>query len=205
MRPARRPRSFTAVRRRARANHESANDKPAAATLSRPATTRRTGMATYTVGDLIRHKELQELVAVGPAATVLEAVEAMSGREVGAVLIRGAGGAVEGIFTERDVLKRIVAEQRDPKTTRVADVMSRNVRHTAPSTTVEQALQLMVTHRYRHLLVQDGAQVKGLISIRDIMYSFIVPEMNMAAEGRHGHMRSRAEEAVRLMQSAKGG
>lgn len=162
-------------------------------------------MATYSVGDLIRHKELQELVAVAPSATVLEAVEIMSGREVGAVLIRGAGGAVEGIFTERDMLKRIVAEQRDPKTTRVADVMSRNVRHTPPSTTVEQALQLMVAHRYRHLLVQDGTKVTGLVSIRDLMYSFIVPEMAMAPEGRHGHMRSRAEEAVRIIQSAKRG
>lgn len=161
-------------------------------------------MATYTVGDLIRHKELQELVAVGPTATVQEAVEIMAGREVGAILIRGAGGAVEGIFTERDVLRRIVAEQRDPKTARLADVMSRNVRFVAPDTAVEQALQLMVTHRYRHLLVQQGTEVKGLISIRDIMYSFIVPEMAMAAEGRHGHMRSRAEEAVRLMQQAKG-
>ena len=162
-------------------------------------------MATYSVGDLIRHKELQELVAVGPTATVLEATEIMAGREVGAVLIRGAGGAVEGIFTERDVLKRIVAEQRDPKATRVADVMSRNVRHVPPGTSIEQALQLMVTHRYRHLLVQEGSQVLGLVSIRDIMYSFIVPEMSMAPEGRHGHMRSRAEEAVRLLQSAKGG
>jgi len=160
-------------------------------------------MATYTVGELIRHKELQELVGVDATATVLEAVEVMSGRGIGAVLIRGPGGTVEGIFTERDVLKRIVAEQRDPKTTRVADVMSRNVRHTAPSTTVEQALQLMVTHRYRHLLVQEGGEVRGLISIRDIMYSLIVPEMSMAAEGRHGHMRSRAEEAVRMMQTAK--
>jgi CBS-domain-containing membrane protein len=103
------------------------------------------------------------------------------------------------------MLKRIVAEQRDPKTTRVADVMSRNVRHTPPSTTVEQALQLMVAHRYRHLLVQDGTKVTGLVSIRDLMYSFIVPEMAMAPEGRHGHMRSRAEEAVRMMQSAKRG
>jgi CBS domain-containing protein len=114
-------------------------------------------MATYSVGDLIRHKELQELVAVSPKAT------------------------------------------------RVADVMSRNVRHVSPETTVEQALQLMVSHRYRHLLVQDGAKVLGLISIRDIMYSLIVPEMAMAPEGRHGHMRSRAEEAVRLLQSARGG
>jgi len=162
-------------------------------------------MATYTVGDLIRHKELQELVAVAPSATVLEAATLMSQREVGAVLIRGTGGAVEGIFTERDMLKRIVTEQRDPKTTKMADVMSRNVRHVPPATTVEQALQLMVAQRYRHLLVQEGAQVLGLISIRDLMYSFIVPEMAMAPEGRFGHMRSRAEEAVRILQSAKEG
>ncbi len=160
-------------------------------------------MSTYSVGDLIQHKELQELVAVAPTATVLEAAELMSRREIGAVLIRGAGNAVEGIFTERDVLKRIITEQRDPKKTRVADVMSRNVRHVPPGTTVEQALQLMVTHRYRHLLVQEGTQVLGLISIRDLMYSFIVPEMAMAPEGRFGHMRSRAEEAVRILQSTK--
>lgn len=162
-------------------------------------------MTTYTVGDLIRHKEHQELVAVSPSATVLEAAKLMSQREVGAVLIRGAGGAIEGIFTERDVLKRIVTEQRDPKSTKVADVMSRNVRHVPPITTVEQALQWMVAQRYRHLLVQEGTQVLGLISIRDLMYSFIVPEMAMAAEGRFGHMRSRAEEAVRMLQSAKDG
>ncbi len=162
-------------------------------------------MATYTVGDLIRHKELQELVAVAPSATVLEAAELMSKREVGAVLIRGSGSAVEGIFTERDVLKRIVTEQRDPKATRVTEVMSRNVRHVPPSTTVEQALQLMVAHRYRHLLVQESNEVLGLVSIRDLMYSFIVPEMAMAPEGRFGHMRSRAEEAVRIVQAAGSG
>jgi signal-transduction protein with cAMP-binding, CBS, and nucleotidyltransferase domain len=162
-------------------------------------------MSSYTVGDLIRHKELQELVAVDPSATVLEAAEVMSTRGIGAVLIRAESGAVEGIFTERDVLKRIVAERRDPAATRVAEVMSRNVRHVAPGTAVEQALQLMVTQRYRHLLVQEDAQVLGLISIRDIMYSFIVPEMAMAPEGRYGHMRSRAEEAVRIMQSVRGG
>lgn len=162
-------------------------------------------MASYSVGDLIRHKELQELVAVEPTATVLEAAELMSRREVGAVLIRRGAGPVDGIFTERDVLKRIVTERRDPHSTKVADVMSRNVRHVSPATTMEQALQLMVTHRYRHLLVQEGNQVLGLISIRDLMYALIVPEMAMAPEGRYGHMRSRAEEAIRLLQSAKPG
>jgi CBS domain-containing protein len=162
-------------------------------------------MPTYTVSDLMRHKATQEIIAVDPLATVLEAAEVMSTRGIGAVLIRNSRGAVDGIFTERDVLKRIVAEKRDPATTRVADVMSGNVRHVPTSTTVEQALQLMVTHRYRHLLVQDGATVVGLISIRDVMTLLIEPEMAMAPEGRFGHMRSRTEEAVRMLQGKKGG
>jgi CBS domain-containing protein len=162
-------------------------------------------MPTYTVSDMMRHKASQEIIAVDPLATVLEAAEVMAARGIGAVLIRDARGGVEGIFTERDVLRRIVAEKRDPSTTRVAEVMSSGVRHVPSSTTVEQALQLMVTHRYRHLLVQDGGKVVGLISIRDIMTSLIEPEMAMAPEGRFGHMRSRAEEAVRMLQSGKGG
>lgn len=162
-------------------------------------------MATYSVGDLIRHKELQEIVTVEPAATVMEAAEVMAARGIGAVAIRGPRGEVDGIFTERDLLKRVVATRRDPLATRVADVMSPDVRHVAPSTPVEQALQLMVAHGYRHLLVQEGGKPLGLISIRDIMYSLIVPEMAMAPEGRFGHMRSRAEEAVRILRSAKGG
>lgn len=162
-------------------------------------------MPTYTVNDLIGHKATREIVAVEPAASAHEAAQVMSVRGIGAVLVRDESGAVEGIFTERDVLRRIVAEGRDPKATRVADVMSSGVRHVPPSTTVEQALQLMVTHRYRHLLVKEGAAVVGLISIRDIMTALIEPEMAMAPEGRFGHMRSRTEEAVRMLQSAKGG
>jgi len=161
-------------------------------------------MPTYTVNDLLRHKSTAEIVTVEPTATVFEAAEVMSARGIGAVLIRDARGAVDGIFTERDLLKRVVAGQRDPQSTRVADVMSTGVRHVPPSTPVEQALQLMVTHRYRHLLVKENAEVLGLISIRDIMTSLIVPEMAMAPEGRFGHMRSRTEEAVRML-SGKGG
>lgn len=156
-------------------------------------------MPTYTVSDLLRHKGTSEIVAVDPTVTVLEAAEMMSRKGIGAVLIRDAKGHFDGIFTERDVLKRVVAEQRDPKATRVAEVMSSGVRHVPPSTPVEQALQLMVTHRYRHLLVKEDGAVVGLISIRDIMTSLIEPEMTMAPEGRFGHMRSRAEEAVRML------
>jgi CBS domain-containing protein len=160
-------------------------------------------MLTHTVANVIESKKLQEVVSVPPTATAYEAAALMSGKGIGAVVIRDAGGHVEGIFTERDVMRRIVAEGRDPKTTRVTGVMSANVRHVPSSTTVEAALQLMVMHGYRHLLVLDDAQVRGLISIRDLMHWFIMPDTAMAHEGRYGHILSRTQEAVRSLQGVK--
>ncbi|MCX7892662.1 MAG: CBS domain-containing protein [Burkholderiales bacterium] len=162
-------------------------------------------MLTHTVGDVVASKKLQEIVSVPAAATAAEAAALMSEKEIGAVVVRGAGGAIEGIFTERDVLRRIVADGRDPKATRIAEVMSRNVRSVASTLTVAEALQQMVMYRYRHLLVQDGAEVKGLVSIRDLMVWFIMPDTPMAHEGRYGHILSRTQEAVRAMQSIKPG
>jgi CBS domain-containing protein len=162
-------------------------------------------MLAHTVGNIIDSKKLQELVSAPPSATAHEAAALMSGKGVGAVVIRDAGGRVEGIFTERDVMRRIVAEGRDAKATRVSSVMSPNVRHVPSSTTVEAALQLMVMHGYRHLLVMDDGSVRGLISIRDLMQWFIMPETAMAPEGRYGHILSRTQEAVRSMQGMKAG
>ncbi len=77
-------------------------------------------------------------------------------------------GGIAGIFTERDVLRRVVGADVDPKTTRVADVMTKNV-HTIPSdTTVEQTMVLFAEKRCRHIPVVDQGDLRGLISIGDI-------------------------------------
>jgi len=162
-------------------------------------------MLTHTVGNVIESKKLQQLVVVPPSASAFDAAALMSEQEIGAVVIRNAQGRIDGIFTERDVLRRIVAEGRDPKTTKITEVMSGNVRSVPSSMTVEAALQQMVMYRYRHLLVQDGDAVKGLISIRDLMTWFIMPDTAMAPEGRYGHILSRTQEAVRSMQGMKAG
>ena len=75
---------------------------------------------------------------------------------------------MSGIFSERDVLVRIVNEQLDPKTTPVSLVMTRNPHHVAPSTTVEEAMSLMRKNAFRHLPVVDQGRLVGLISIRDL-------------------------------------
>ena len=100
-------------------------------------------------------------------STITEAVAEMNKHRIGSILVL-EGGRIEGIFTERDVLLRVVGAGVDPRTVKVADVMSRNV-HTIPSsTTVEQTMVLFAERRCRHIPVVDNGQLKGLISIGDI-------------------------------------
>ena len=94
-------------------------------------------------------------------------------------------GLVAGIFSERDLLVRVVAEGRDPRATPVSLVMTRDVKFVSPGTTLEAALALMYVQRFRHLLVIDGPKVHGLVSMRDLAFQMI----------RHGE--GRLEAAVR--------
>ena len=143
-------------------------------------------MAEQTVADVVAYRRSDELISVPASASVLEAVAVMAEREVGAVLVATEDRLVAGIFSERDLLVRIVNVGRDPKTTPVSMVMTRDIRFVSPGTTIEAALALMHVHRIRHLLVIDGPRVHGLISMRDLAYQLI----------RHGE--GRFEAAVRV-------
>jgi CBS domain-containing protein len=122
---------------------------------------------------ILAQKASSELVTVEASATVFEAVEVMAQRRVGAVVIRNEDGLADGIFTERDVLVRVVHAERDPKTTPISMVMTRDVRFVTPGTTVEAALSLMHVNRHRHMLVIDGPRLYGLVSIGDLVRHLI--------------------------------
>lgn len=127
-----------------------------------------------TVETVIGHKTgTDELITVDAGAMVTEAVQIMAERHVGAVLIQNEDGLVDGIFTERDLLSRVVHLGRDPAATPISMVMTREVRYVTPGTTVEAALALMHVNRHRHLLVIDGPRVHGLLSLRDLAYHLI--------------------------------
>jgi CBS domain-containing protein len=126
-----------------------------------------------TLDIVVRDKGSEDLITVPASATVAEAVAVMAEREVGAVLIMNEDGLVSGIFTERDVLVRVVKAGRDPKTTPMSLVMTRDVSFVTPGTTVEAALSLMYVKHFRHLLVIDGPKVHGLLSLRDLAYQLI--------------------------------
>jgi CBS domain-containing protein len=108
-----------------------------------------------------------KLVTVGSDATVLNAAIVMNEHRIGSVLVVDQGRIV-GMFTERDVLQRIVPQQRNPATTLVADVMSTEVVCCTLETSVEEARAAMKNRRIRRLPVVDSGRVVGLITIGDL-------------------------------------
>ena len=108
------------------------------------------------------------LTHVSPSATIDEAVRVMNQFRIGAVLVLDAGGRLAGIFTERDVLSRVVGRGVDTKTTPVQAVMTTKLFTAMPATTVDEAMALFMDRRIRHLPVIDHGKIAGMISIGDI-------------------------------------
>ena len=125
------------------------------------------------VAGVVRDKGSDELISVRASASVAEAVRIMTDREVGAVVAMSEDDLVAGIFTERDVVTRVVEAGRDPGTTPVSLVMTRDVRFVPPGTSIEAALALMYLLRCRHLLVIDGPHMHGMVSMRDLVYALV--------------------------------
>jgi CBS domain-containing protein len=115
------------------------------------------------VPDVVSNQQLLELP---PTATVRSAVLAMRERHVGAVLVT-TDSRLDGIFTERDVVNRVVADGRDPDQTTLAEVMTANPDTIAPTTTAIDALRLMNDGGYRHLPIVERGRVVGIVSRRD--------------------------------------
>lgn len=99
--------------------------------------------------------------------TVAEAVQEMNAHKVGSVLVMN-GLRLAGIFTERDVLRRVVGADLDPKSTPITKVMTADVLTVGPATTVQQVMDLFAEKRCRHLPVVDDGQLLGVISIGDV-------------------------------------
>jgi CBS domain-containing protein len=105
--------------------------------------------------------------SVAPDGTVLETVRKMNQAGVGAVLVLDQERLV-GIFTERDILTRVLEQGRDPAATRVRDVMTPRVAAVSSATTVAEAMAIMTEKRCRHLPVFDENRLMGVVSIGDL-------------------------------------
>lgn len=130
-------------------------------------------MTPILIEDVVRDRGTDELYSVPASATVADAVLEMVQRDIGAVLVMNEEQLVAGIFTERDLLKRVVHAGLDAKKTPLSLVMTREVCFVTPGTTLESAMALMHMRHHRHLLVIDGPVVHGLVSMRDLVYQMV--------------------------------
>jgi len=123
------------------------------------------------VSELLKKRE-GTLWHVRPETSVYEALQLLADYEVGALMVM-EGGALVGVFSERDYTRKIALQGRNSRTTPVADIMTRQVLTVKPATTTRDAMVLMSARKVRHLPVLDGSTVLGMISIRDILDDII--------------------------------
>jgi CBS domain-containing protein len=111
----------------------------------------------------------RSVVTVSRNATVMEAVELMAAARVGSVLVV-EDDRLEGIFSERDVMLRVVMENRDPRKTEVEEVMTSPVHSIAQRTTGDEALRIMLQEHIRHLpVVDDKGRAQGMVGMRNLL------------------------------------
>ena len=119
-----------------------------------------------TIGDVIRDREPY---FVRDTATAYDAADYMCGRNIGAVCVLDSEGRLQGIFSERDLLRRVVLKHLQPEEVPVRDVMSAIDVVIDCSDTPHEALERMERHGTRHLPVVKGQKWVGMLSMRDIM------------------------------------
>lgn len=112
------------------------------------------------------------VITIGADASVYEAVKMMAEHHIGALVVL-EGTAITGIVTERDYARKIVLMDRSSKTTRVSEIMTRQVRYVTPGDSTEQCMALMTEHRMRHLPVLESERLIGMISIGDLVKAII--------------------------------
>jgi len=124
-------------------------------------------LAVTAVTDILDHKG-RDVISIDGDATVFDAVKVMVDANVGALLVTGAGG-IEGIFTERDYLRRIAVEGRTSRETKVREVMSAPVIVVTPETSVEETMAIMTDRKIRHVPVVVEGDVVGVVTIGDLV------------------------------------
>lgn len=121
-----------------------------------------------TISEILKEKQDRPILSIEENVTVLAATKLMNEHSIGALIVTGSGRMV-GIFTERDVLRRVVAEERAPATVRVSEVMTTKVACCTPETSIDEAQNVMRQYRVRHLpVVNTEGEILNMISIGDI-------------------------------------
>lgn len=124
------------------------------------------------ISEVIAGKSTQDVVTIAPDAPVRELVALLSERNIGAVIVSADGTSVDGIVSERDVVRRL-NDNDDVLSAEVSAIMTADVRSVAPEDSLDDTRVLMTQRRFRHVpVVKDGA-LQGIVSIGDVVKAHI--------------------------------
>lgn len=115
--------------------------------------------------DLVKDRDVYFVEA---SRSVLDTVKYMAERNIGAVAVL-RGDELVGIFSERDLMKRVVAPGKNPAATTVEEVMTTDPLVVSPQDQIADCMRMMKEHSFRHLPICDGRKLKGLLSLRDLL------------------------------------
>jgi CBS domain-containing protein len=123
-----------------------------------------------------------QVFSVDPTTTVYRAIELMSEKNIGGLIITDADGKMLGIFTERDYARRVILQGRSSKDTLIGEIMTSNPVTVSPDNSIEDCMKLMTARFIRHLPVVDNDCLCGMISIGDVVRSIIDEQRSIIEE-----------------------
>ncbi len=140
---------------------------------------------TDRISRLLEHKG-REVWAVAPEASVFEAIDMMSEKRVGALLVISDGELV-GIISERDYARKVILKGRSSRDTEVQEIMTSPVITATSDLTVDECMRIMTAHRIRHLPVVEQGRVGGVLSIGDLV-NWIISAQEQMIQHLHGYI-----------------
>ncbi|MBI4125740.1 MAG: CBS domain-containing protein [Deltaproteobacteria bacterium] len=127
--------------------------------------------------DLMR----QEMIALRENQTVADAVVQMDKLNRGSVVVLDKSGGLAGIFTERDLVRRVVAKGKDPKKTPLAEVITTKVVQAQDKDEAIKLLELMCEHHFRHIPIFQDKKLVGMVSLKQFFKFFLEKQKSYAA------------------------
>ena len=124
------------------------------------------------IQDLLASKG-SEVWSLGPSHSVYQAIEMMALKGVGALTVLSDDGQLIGIISERDYARKVILQGKLSKSTKVSEIMTREVIYVDPENRVEECMALMTAKRVRHLPVLLGGKLVGMVSVGDLVKSII--------------------------------
>lgn len=115
----------------------------------------------------------KHLVTLPGSATVMEAAQRMDEAHIGAMLIIDEKGGAAGVFTERDLMVRVIVAGKDPKAVAIQDVMTTELFTVAPERPINEVWREMQARHIRHLPVVEDGRVIGMLSLRDLLHQHL--------------------------------